>query len=248
MLVNAGQILPIKLYWQAPGLTTIPGSFTLGLRSAGGGVGVRTEIVAPATTPRQIVHTHADLRLPADLPAGDYELYLASPGDSTPVPVGQVAVANRPRQFAAPSTVVSQDGAFGNVIQLIGLDAPSAGLPVTAGQTVTVTLVWRVLNTPSRELVRFLHMLGPDGRPVAQEDRPPCDGACAAPSWLPGEIVADQARLAIPSGLPPGDYPLAVGWYDPATFRRLPAEGSGAAGPATAADALPLVISVVVTH
>ena len=71
-------------------------------------------------------------------------------------------------------------------------------IPVVAGQPITVTLAWRALSTPSRDLVRFLHVLGPDGRPVAQEDSQPCAGACPAPSWLPGEVLVDQARLDDP--------------------------------------------------
>ena len=113
----------------------------------------------------------------------------------------------------------------------------SATIPVIAGQPITMTLAWRALNTPPRDLVRFLHVLGPDGRPVAQEDSPPCAGACPAPSWLPGEVLVDQARLTIPADLPAGTYPLAVGWYDAETFRRLPVKG-GSAGRSRGSGAL----------
>jgi len=126
--------------------------------------------------------------------------------------------------------------------------AGQAMIPVAAGQPITVTLAWRVLNTPPRDLVRFLHVLGPDGRPVAQEDSLPCAGACPAPSWLPGEVLADQVRLTIPPDLPAGTYPLAVGWYDAETFRRLPVRGMAAAGQTSATDMALLPVKLVVTR
>jgi hypothetical protein len=95
----------------------------------------------------------------------------------------------------------------------LGVDGPIE-IPASPGQTITVTLAWRALSTPPQDLVRFVHMLGHDGKPLAQEDALPCGGACNAPSWLPGEVLIEQARLKIPETLAPGQYSLAAGWYD----------------------------------
>ena len=202
--VNAGQTLPLKLYWRAAQTpaTTPHLSVRLGDTSGSSAADVSADVVISATLPGQIVHTYADLRLPPDLPAGSYELLLSAPDEKTPVSLGQIAVANRPRQFTAPVMAFPYEVTFGDAIQLLGLDAPSTEIPVTTGQPITVTLAWRALSTPPRDLVRFLHVLGPDGRPVAQEDSQPCAGACPAPSWLPGEVLTDQARLTIPADLP----------------------------------------------
>ena len=146
---------------------------------------------------------------------------------------------------------------FGDAVQLLGLDASPAAMqsqagqaviPVAAGQPITMTLAWRVLETPPRDLIRFLHILGPDGRPVAQEDSPPCTGACPAPSWLPDEVLVDQARLTIPADLPSGTYPLVIGWYDAETFRRLPVTGMAASGQTPATDVAQLPVKLVVTR
>jgi hypothetical protein len=125
----------------------------------------------------------------------------------------------------------------------LGVDEPGE-IPAVPGQAITVTLVWQALNTPPGDLVRFLHMLGSDGKPLAQEDSLPCAGACRAPSWLPGEVFVEQARLTVPAGLAAGQYALAVGWYDATTFQRLPV--GEAATPDTAEDVavLPNVVDV----
>jgi hypothetical protein len=239
--VSAGQTLPLKLYWRAGDSLSVPQNFSVRL----GDAAVGGDVVIPAMPPGQIVHTYADLRLPPDLPAGSYNLLLTAPDEKTPVSLGQLTVANRPRQFAAPAMPLPHEVTFGDAVQLLGLDAPSSKIRVTAGQPITVTLAWRVLATPPRDLVRFLHVLGPDGQPVAQEDSQPCAGACPAPSWLPGEVLVDQARLTIPADLPAGTYPLAVGWYDAETFRRLPVRGGSWVG---AEDLALLPTTVVVTQ
>jgi hypothetical protein len=245
--VNAGQILPLKLYWRATKTLSTPPhlSVRLGDTSGSGAAGVSADVVISATTPGQVIHTTTDLHLPPDVPAGRYDLLLTSPDEKTPVSVGQIAVTNRPRQFATPVMPVAYEINFGDAVQLLGLDAASAVFPVVAGQPITMTLAWRALETPPRDLVRFLHVLGPDGRPVAQEDSQPCAGACPAPSWLPGEVLVDQARVVIPPDLPAGTYPLAVGWYDAETFRRLPVKG---AAPVGAEDLALLPVTVVVTR
>ena len=71
--------------------------------------------------------------------------------------------------------------------------------------------------------MRFIHLLGPEGLPVAQLDGPPCGGECPASSWLPGEVLLEDVRLQVPAGLPPGSYQLAVGWYDAVNLQRLAA-------------------------
>ena len=247
LTVNAGQTLPLKLYWRAGSALSSPQNFSIRLGDTSGSraADVSTDVVISATVPGQIIHTYADLRLPPDLPAGSYDLALTSPGEKTLVSLGQIAIANRPRQFTAPAMALPYEVTFGDAVQLLGVDASSAAIPVAAGQPITVTLAWRALNTPPRDLVRFLHVLGPDGRPVAQEDSQPVRRRVPAPSWLPGEVLVDQARLTIPADLPAGTYPLAVGWYDAETFRRLPVKGGS---PADTEGVALLPLTLVVTR
>jgi hypothetical protein len=94
--------------------------------------------------------------------------------------------------------------------------------------------------------VRFVHMLGPDGKPLAQEDSAPCAGACGAATWIPGEVIVEQVPLTIPAGLAAGRYPLAAGWYDATTFQRLPARD--AAKPGGAEDIAVLPTEIVVSY
>ena len=42
-------------------------------------------------------------------------------------------------------------------------------------------------------------------------------------AWQPGEVVESYHRLAVSPDLPPGDYTLVAGLYNPADFTRLPA-------------------------
>ena len=71
--------------------------------------------------------------------------------------------------------------------------------------------------------MRFVHLLGADGRLVAQQDTVPCNNECPATSWLPGEILTETATLTLPNNLPGGVYRLVVGWYDLDSQQRLPA-------------------------
>ncbi len=79
--VNAGQTLPLKLYWRAAQTpaTTPHLSVRLGDTSGIGAADVSADVVISATLPGQIVHTYTDLRLPPDVPAGNYDLLLSAP-------------------------------------------------------------------------------------------------------------------------------------------------------------------------
>jgi hypothetical protein len=59
----------------------------------------------------------------------------------------------------------------------------------------------------------FTHLLGPDGQILAQQDNPPVNGTYPTTLWLPGEIVVDPYTIPLPTDLPPGDYPIQVGFY-----------------------------------
>jgi 4-amino-4-deoxy-L-arabinose transferase-like glycosyltransferase len=254
----AGDSLSLRLYWLAEGGSLRSGrSLALSLT----GTAVSTTVTLPGDTPPsaegipppagQVFHTFADLRLPADLSPGSYALALASTPGPTAVKLGNVSVAARDRQFEPPMLAYPLAASFGEVqdpqrrvVASLGLASAPSVLEAMPGQVVTVTLVWRALETPQAELVRFVHVLGGDGHPVAQRDSAPCEGTCPATSWLPGQVLLDPVQIEIPSTLSPGNYPLATGWYDYATQTRLPVYDT--TGQQLPGDLLILPVSVTV--
>ncbi len=113
---------------------------------------------------------------------------------------------------------------FGNVAHLVGytLHGPGAASPA-----LTLALYWQPLAKTAIDYKVFVHLtatrLAPDGTPVwAQDDRAP-----GTPSWEVGALLRDPYTLlgAASAALPPGNYTLEIGFYDPATGERVPVLG-----------------------
>jgi hypothetical protein len=115
---------------------------------------------------------------------------------------------------------------FGGQISLVAADFEPA--VVAPGTAVTVTMRWRVDEAPGRVLTTFVHLGDPTQAPVAQVDGPPLGGDYPATYWEAGELFDDRFVLTLPEGLPPGNYPLQLGLYDPQNGRRLPVTIDGA--------------------
>ena len=78
------------------------------------------------------------------------------------------------------------------------------------GEVIAVTLRWRVLRATDAPYVVFVHLMGPDGRLVAQQDVEPIRPTTA---WAPGMEVVDPHQVTIPAGQPAGRYQLRTGMY-----------------------------------
>lgn len=215
-----GTELSFRLFWQVEAPLAQQEQITVSVA----GSDIHTTVAVPPGVPvGYVVHTYADLHLPPTLAPGRHRLLVGRSPDTT-VALGDVTVVGRPRQFEVPALSHPLRKQFGNVVELLGVDVP-APLEARPGETITFRLIWRVLRTPDADLVRFVHVLGPDGRPLAQEDTVPCAGECPSRSWLPDEVLVETARVSIPPNVPAGTYPLAIGWYDVETLQRLPLRG-----------------------
>jgi len=194
--------------------------------------------LAPYPTSRwqagEIVRAIYDLRLPADLPGGDYELRLnlAQAGEkqlllSNPVSLGSIHTLSRTHNFTLPEgTQPVVNARFGEKISLVGYTTEA--LQIRPGEAFTVTLYWQASKTPARGYTVFTHLVGPDGQLWGQRDHVPADGEAPTTSWLPGEVIADLVHVAVSTDAPPGEYQLLVGLYD-ADGQRLPLPDGGTA-------------------
>lgn len=116
------------------------------------------------------------------------------------------------------------DGRVGNQALLLGWQP--AGAAVRPGQPLDLTLHWLNLRATPRDYKAFVHLTTSDSPvPLAQSDGDPGAGYTPTSRWLPGELVPDPHRLAIPAELPPGAYDLWAGLYDWETGARLPVGG-----------------------
>jgi hypothetical protein len=251
--VAPGDPVPVILYWYAPDAPTENYSIRLQLRDAVGDIlaehtGAPGNGGYPTTAWRagERLRDWVDLALPADAPTGLYELVLAVLNEEDlqgELNLGQVEIHGRPRLFEAPPVATPLQATFGQQVQLLGVNAPPA-LNVTPGEPLTVDLIWQVQATAATPLVRFVHLLGNEGPPLAQQDTVPCNGECPATSWVAGEILIDPATLTLPADLAPGDYRLAVGWYDPATLARPVAVNAQGERLANGVVVLPVTVTV----
>jgi hypothetical protein len=94
---------------------------------------------------------------------------------------------------------------------------------VQPGEKLGVKLYWYVQKAPGDDRRVFLHLNLPDdsGR-VAQNDQTPLLGYYPTTQWEAGQIFADEYRVEIPAGTPPGRYVVTAGMYHPDPLENLP--------------------------
>jgi hypothetical protein len=67
----------------------------------------------------------------------------------------------------------------------------------------------------------YVHILDAAGIKVAQRDAPPWQGRYPTSTWQPGTLVVDDNSLPL-LALPPGEYTIVVGMFDPMSGLRPP--------------------------
>ncbi len=98
------------------------------------------------------------------------------------------------------------DFSFGGRIKLVGWTAEQKE------DKLIVTLAWQAEADMDRDYTGFVHLTGPDGRLVAQLDRPPAGYPTS--DWQPGEIVVDRYAVPLPDNLVvDADFSLSSGFY-----------------------------------
>jgi len=100
--------------------------------------------------------------------------------------------------------------------------------PVRAqpGDTLAADLEWEALAPVGEDFTVLVHLVDrtqPE-QPLAQGDDEPLSGRWPTSSWIAGHTFIDPHAVPLPADLPPGEYALAVGFYRPADFTRLPVE------------------------
>lgn len=245
---KTGDLLPVNLFWQgrAAGLSNL--ITFVQIQNENGAVAVSERPpVYPATewadgTLLRDVHR---LRIPADLSAGTYTLaagvllpdktrLATSAGDQ--VALGTLTVEARPHNFQPPQPQHPLSVDFGGRATLIGYDLePSTG---QSGNSLLLTLYWRGDAGFQREWAIFAHVIDAEGRIWGQRDQFPGDGHFPTPAWVTGETITDTRQIPLNADMPPGNYRVEVGLYDPMTFERLPVS--------TGEDAVLLDTSVMV--
>ena len=94
-----------------------------------------------------------------------------------------------------------------------------------AGDQPAVILIWQATATFGADYTVFLQAWRADTHKyVTGFDGPPVQNNYPTSLWAPGEVIIDTHPLDL-SRLPPGDYDLLAGLYEPATGERLPAFG-----------------------
>lgn len=163
---------------------------------------------------------HADRVNQIFFPAYNLNLYLSPP--------------------AIETLLISQPASFANGLNLRGyqiLDKkgvsrlapfPADGqdynylLTLKPEQEFMLSLYWQADGPTDVPYTVFVHMIAADGFNRTSHDNEPVWGSYSTPLWQPGEKITDKYTLTIPTGTPPGDHRLHIGWYDPATQERVP--------------------------
>jgi 4-amino-4-deoxy-L-arabinose transferase-like glycosyltransferase len=100
---------------------------------------------------------------------------------------------------------------------------PLDGQVLQPGDSLLLTLHWAATGSPEGDYSVFVHLLGPDGAMLTQQDNPPLHGTFPTFLWEAGERLDDPYELTVPLDAPPGPYTLSAGMYDWRTGERLEA-------------------------
>ena len=130
------------------------------------------------------------------------------PDRGTQVPAGSVVTLTISGGTEVPLKLGTN---LGDVILLDEIELLQAR--VRPGETMVVSLHWRALEVVTTRYVVFVHLLGPTGGLVAQDDREPVNGLQPTNTWTPGVSLWDPRQIYIPADAAPGVYQLRTGMY-----------------------------------
>ncbi len=176
------------------------------------------------------------MTLPAGVPPGQYDL-MAALLDASGRPISLAGQGAKPVAALGVVTVTTPSAPVSLSalpiqeplhVQSKGVKDDGVGFlgssrsdgPYLPGDDLAVSLFWLLQGplVPDRHF--FLQLLDKEGRPVANSEGPPLANYLSS-AWAPGVPLQTQHRLRIPAGLPPGDYALIAGLFDPATGGRV---------------------------
>ena len=177
---------------------------------------------------RELAYGPASIRAIGLVSEGDVSiLALAQPGSSITVDGMDVRASafdvNALHWREKSTSGARVDGyRFGDNIRLLGYELDTS--LVESGEPVRLVLYWQALAEIEREYTVFVHILDASGQLVAQRDSMPRDNTLPTTHWLAGRVIDDPHLLALPQGLEPGRYRVAVGLYHWVTGERLPVQ------------------------
>ncbi|MBC7227163.1 MAG: PASTA domain-containing protein, partial [Thermoflexales bacterium] len=125
-----------------------------------------------------------------EIPVGGVVTLTVSGGTAVPIPIG----ANLGNQIVLEQAEVLQPR-------------------VRPGEVFAISLRWRPLTAISARYVVFVHLIGPDGRLIAQEDVEPLRGGRPTDTWVPQMPLWDPHQVTLPGDAPPGTYQVRTGMY-----------------------------------
>ncbi|MFN8464381.1 MAG: glycosyltransferase family 39 protein [Caldilineaceae bacterium] len=177
------------------------------------------------------------IRVPANTPPGLYKLTMSfyEPATLATLPVlsatGGALLDPGTREVAmiqvgdapAAANLFEQPWQFDRWFALSGASVPGN---LKAGDVLPLQLQWDSLETTPTDYTVFVHVVGPDGQTVAQQDWQPLQNYAPTHLWHKGlRLVDDRYAIQLPAALAPGTYTVQVGMYTDAG--RLPVTRNG---------------------
>lgn len=244
--LNPGQSVHVSLYWQAmvkpesdylvstylvdeggkvwpqSGRQALDGDYPTSLWEAGQVVRDRFDLMIDPETPRAVYELRVGLY---DEETKSYlPVMISSEGGlpSESIPLGQILVRGRRRQFEVPSIENPLTARFGEVVSLLGYDLEED--EIAPGEMLHLTLYWRAQQEMDVSYTVFVHLLDGQNRIWGQRDSVPDGGQYPTTGWLEGEVVEDGYEIPVDPAAPAGEYLVEVGLYDAAQpgYPRLP--------------------------
>jgi hypothetical protein len=166
---------------------------------------------------------------PAQLVEGEAQVWLLSTGDRGP------AVAETLRGPAEPLATYDFDPSGSlSLLDLRGNGSPPEPLARAENglslinyhleikpSALTLVLYWQTDRPQKISYTVFSQLLDAVGQLITGHDSLPADNTQPTPTWLPNQVIVDTHHLPLPPDLPPGEYRLIVGMYDPEGNRLL---------------------------
>ncbi|MBI4785771.1 MAG: glycosyltransferase family 39 protein [Chloroflexi bacterium] len=132
----------------------------------------------------------------------------------------------------SPAIRSTMQATLGENIRFVGYEVDRA--EIAPGQTLQLTLHWNLQSLISSRLKVFTHLIGginpaTESSVWAQMDGEPVGGSRPTSTWQVDETIDDLYGLQLPLNIPPGEYTLEIGMYDPVTLARLPVQDASGA-------------------